>query len=180
MKSLKLLAISATGLALAGCLVSDEPLFDITTGSAAPLASGRYQACSEPPDADEPECQVIAVTKRDDGAYEFLVEETDVLAVRFHAMGGADYAAQFADDDDEGYQYYWAQAAGETLSFAMIWCEDLPADLRAAMKTDGLIAYKEGDATCTALKAEAVVKAAMAYRDGAAKPDSVLRLTPAP
>lgn len=180
MKSFSQLATAVAGLALGGCLVSDEPLFDAATGSASPLASGRYEACSEPLGDSETECQFIAVTKRDDGAFEFLVEETDTIAVRFHAMGGADYAAQFADDDGDGFQYYWAQAAGETLALAMIWCEDLPTELRAAMRRDGLIAYDDGDSTCTALKPEAVVKAAAAYRDGAAKPDSVLRLTPAP
>lgn len=179
MRMSRLVAIAAA-FALGGCLVSDEPLFDLATGSAAPIAPGRYEACSEPPDADEPECQFISVKKRDDGAYEFLVEETDSIVVRFHAMGGADYAAQFADDDGDGYQYYWAQTESDTLALAMIWCENLPAVLRAVMKKDGLIAYEEGASTCTALAADAVIKSAEAYRDGAATPDSVLRLTPAP
>ncbi len=176
MKFFKRLAIAGAGIALGGCLVSDEPLFDAETGSAPALASGRYQACSEPAETEEPDCQTISVQRRDDGAYEFVVEETDTILVRFHAMGGADYAAQFADDEGDGYQYYWAQKSGEALRLAMIWCAALPDELRAAMRTDGLIAYKDGESTCTALTAEAVVKAAGAYRDGAAKSDSVLRL----
>lgn len=178
MKTSNFLAIGAAAIALGGCLVSDEPMFDAQSASAAALASGRYNACSEPPDEDEPECQVIGVTKKDDGSYEFLVEETDRIGVRFLALAGGDYAAQFADDDGEGYYYFWAKAAGDTLSLAMIWCDDLPEELRQEMKRGGLINVDERGSTCTALKPEAAAMAAAAYRDGAATPESVLRLTP--
>lgn len=178
MNSVKSLAIAAAAAMLGGCLVSDGPLFDADGASAAPIAAGRYEACSEPPDNDEPECQVIGVTRLDDGSYEFLVEETDRIGVRFHALAGGDYAAQFADDDGEGYYYFWAKTVGETLTLAMIWCDDLPEELRQEMKDDGLIDVDERGSTCTALRPEAAVAAAAAYRDGAATPESVLRLTP--
>jgi hypothetical protein len=175
----RLLAIAAAAVGLSGCLVSNDPLFGAETASATPIASGRYNACTEPPEDNDP-CQVIGVTQQDDGSYEFLVEDSDRIAVRFHALGGDHYAAQFADDDGDGYFYFWAQTAGDTLSLVMIWCADLPAALRETMKKDGLIDFSEGSGECTALRPEAVAAAAAAYRDGAAKSDSVLKLTPAP
>lgn len=176
---LKPIAILAAALTLAGCLVSDEPLFDAASASAAPLASGRYQACAEPVE-EEPDCQPLGVSLRDDGAYEFQAPEDDVVVARFQAMGGPDYVVQFADDDGESYRYFWAQTKDDALTLVMIWCEELPAALRDAMKRDGLIAQEEGSSTCKALKPEAAVMAAAAYRDGAAKPDSLLKLSPAP
>lgn len=179
MMRFKPLAILAATLALAGCLVSDDPLFDAASGAAAPLAPGRYQACAEPAE-DEPDCQRIAVSLRDDGAYEFLAPDEDLIVARFHPMGGPDYVVQFADDDGEGYRYFWAHAKAETMKLVMIWCEELPAALRETMKRDGLIAQEEASSTCKALRPEAAVMAAAAYRDGAATPDSFLMLSPAP
>lgn len=179
MNRLTPIAILAAALTLAGCLVSDDPLFDSASGSAAPLAPGRYQACAEPVE-EEPDCQLLGVSLRDDGAYEFLAQEEDIVVARFYAMGGPDYVVQFADDDGEGYRYFWAQAKADTMKLVMIWCEELPASLRESMKRDGLIAQEEGSTTCKALKPEAAVLAAAAYRDGAATPDSLLKLSPAP
>lgn len=179
MTTLKPLAILAAMLTLAGCLVSDEPLFDAASASAAPLTSGRYVACAEPVE-EEPDCQPLGVSLRDDGAYEFEAPDDDVIIARFRAIGGPDYVVQFAEDDGEGYRYFWAQTKDETMTLVMIWCEELPADLRESMKQDGLIAQEEASSTCTALKPEAAVLAAAAYRDGAATPDSLLKLSPAP
>ncbi|MDZ7628874.1 MAG: hypothetical protein U5J99_10780 [Parvularculaceae bacterium] len=180
MECFKPLTIFAAGLALAGCLVSDEPLFDGAGVSAAPLASGRYEACAEPIETDGPDCQMIDITQRDDGAYEFLAQDDDLIFARFHAISGPDYVVQFADDEGENYRYFWGQAKADTMTLVMIWCEELPANLRDAMKRDGLIAQEEGSSTCEALKPEAAILAAQAYRDGAATPDSSLKLTPAP
>jgi hypothetical protein len=179
MKYLGPFAIAAAAIALAGCLVSDHPLFDAASGSAAPLAPGRYQACAEPVE-EEPDCQTLAVSLRDDGAYEFLAQEGDLLVVRFHAVGGPDYVVQFAEDDGEGFRYFWGRAKDETMKLVMIWCEELPAELRETMKRDGLIVHEDGSSTCKALKPEAAIAAAAAYRDGVATPDSLLKLSPAP
>jgi len=177
MRRPRLIIAAAGGLMLAGCLVSDDPLFDAETGSAAPMQSGRHKACSAPSNGETPECDLVDVTRRDDGAYDFFIDETDQIVVRFHEIDAVTYAAQFEDDDGDGFQYYWAAREGDTLSLAMIWCEDLPESLRNAMRDDGLIAFEEGGSTCTALKPEAVVRAAGAYRDGLATPDSAVRLT---
>ncbi len=179
MGRLRISALLAAALALAGCLVSDEPLFDAVTGADAPLAAGRYLACAEPLEEDA-DCQSLDLTLRDDGAYEFLAQDEEPLIVRFHAIGGSDYVVQFAEDDGEGFRYFWGQMNAGTMKLVMIWCEELPSDLRDRMKRDGLIAQEEGGSTCKALKPEAAVMAAGAYRDGAATSDSLLKLSPAP
>lgn len=180
MKRFKPLSILAAALALAGCLVSDEPLFDGASDSAAPLPGGRYQACAEPVESEGPDCQLIDISQRADGAYDFLAQDDDLIVARFHAIGGPDYVVQFADGEGENYRYFWGQAKAEAMRLVMIWCEELPAGLRDAMKSEGLITQEEGSSTCTALKPEAAVKAAQAYRDGDATPDSSVTLTPAP
>lgn len=177
MRALTMLSMLTAASLLSGCLVSDEPMFDAATGSASPLQSGRYKACSAPKDGEAPECDILDVTRRDDGAYDFFIEETDQLVVRFHQIDAVTYAAQFDDDDGAGYQYYWAAREGDALSLVMIWCEDLPADLRHSMREEGLIAFEDDASTCTALKPEAAVRAAIAYRDGLATSDSAVRLT---
>lgn len=181
MRKLKFALACAAGLLLAGCLVSDAPMFDVGSGSAAALQSGRYQACTSPPEDEGEDCQTLSVDRRPDGAYEFQVigeDDEDVIVVRFHEVDQATYAVQFADDDGDGFQYYWARRDGEALLLAMIWCEDFPAEMREAMKEGGLIEQSGDSSTCTALKPEAVVAAAKAYRDGAVTSDSLLRLTP--
>ena len=174
----KLGSAAAAGLLLAGCLVSEAPMFDAANGSAAPFDAGRYEACSVPPEDDGEDCQVLNVGRRDDGAYEFQVDDEDRIVVRFHEYEPASYAVQFADDDGDGFQYYWARRDGEALLLAMIWCEEFSPELREAMLADGLIGREGDSSTCIALKPEAVIAAARAYRDGAAVSDSVLRITP--
>ncbi len=178
MVKLKLGSAVAVGLLLAGCLVSDKPMFDAASGSASPFVSGRYEACTVPPEADGEDCQILDIERRDDGAYGFQVDAEDRIVVRFHEFDPANYAVQFEDDDSDGFQYYWARRDGDALLLAMIWCEDFPAGMREAMLSDGLISREGDSSTCTALKPEAVVAAAKAYRDGVVASDSVLRIVP--
>jgi hypothetical protein len=178
MDKLKFGSAVAAGLLLAGCLVSDKPMFDAASGSASPFESGRYEACSDPPEADGEDCQILDIERREDGAYDFQVDAEDRIVVRFHQFDPANYAVQFEDDQSDGYQYYWARRDGDALLLAMIWCEDFPAALRDAMLSGGLISREGDSSTCTALKPEAVVVAAKAYRDGAVVSDSILRIVP--
>jgi hypothetical protein len=180
MRSFASAIVGAAAAMLSGCLVSDAPMFDAASASAAPLQPGRYEACSEPPEPEDGDCQLLDVRRREDGAYEFQVAQEDQIVVRFHEVDAATYAAQFEDDDGDGYQYYWARRDGETLLLAMIWCEDFPPKMRDAMKADGLIAQEGDSSTCTALKREAVVAAVKAYRDGVVVSDDGVRLTPSP
>jgi hypothetical protein len=177
MRNPKNFAAMAIAMLLAGCLVSDEPMFDAASASAAPLQPGRYEACSIPPDDEGDDCQFLSVGRRDDGAYDFQVEAEDKIVVRFHEIDASTYAAQFEDDDGDGYQYYWARRDGGALLLAMIWCEDFSPEMRETMIADGLIEQEGGSSTCTALKPDAVILAAKAYRDGLVKGDEVLRLT---
>ena len=164
---------------LAGCLVSDDPLFDETNATATPLAAGAYDACSVPADGDD-DCNVVTVTKEESGRYLLSVaDEDDVIEARFIDMGGGDYAAQLDDGDGEGYQYYWAHGTGDNFDFVMMWCADLPRALVDGLVASGGIEADEDYSTCAVRTADAVLAAAKAYAGGEATGDSVLRMIPA-
>ncbi|MFN3959658.1 MAG: hypothetical protein ACK4NP_07075 [Parvularculaceae bacterium] len=177
MSMLRFGAAAAGALLLAGCFVSDAPMFDASAASAAPLQPGLYDACSVPPENDGEDCQKIDVVWRKDGSYQFQIADENPIIARFHEIDGTSYAAQFEDDDGDGYQYYWARREPQGLLLAMIWCDDLPVAMRDTMKADGLIENEKGDSTCTVLKREAVIMAAQAYTEGSVAGDSAVRLT---
>ncbi len=170
-------AAVAAALSLAGCLVSETPLLTALNATATPIAPGQYDACSHSAEKETSDCNSLSVELGEGGDYAFLVEE-DRIGARFLSIGGDDYALQMADDDGEGYHYYWARRDGGGMSFVMIWCEDLPAALVDAMIANASIEADEQRQTCTAKSLAAVVDAAKAYAAGEAVADEQLTLTP--
>lgn len=177
MKGLVVRCAAAAALLLAGCLVSESALLTAENATATPIAPGLYDACSQANGAEASDCNLLAVELAVGGDYAFRVDD-DRISARFLSIGDDDYALQMADDDDEGYQYYWAHRDGEGLSLVMIWCEDLPAKLVDEMIANGSIEADEKRQTCTAKTIAAVVDAAKAYATGAAVSDEKLMLTP--
>ena len=162
---------------LAGCLVSDGPLFNETNAAATPLAAAKYDGCSEPADGEE-DCNVVTVTLEAGGRYLFAVED-DVIEARFREIGNSDYSVQMDDGDGEGYQYYWGRVEGDTFSLVMMWCGDLPRALVDRLVGEGGIEVDEDYSTCTVKTADAVDAAARSYALVETTSDSVLRMTPA-
>jgi hypothetical protein len=169
-------ALAAT--TLAGCLVSEEPLFDAGNAAATPLAAGRYEACSRSDDGEAPECHPVTVELSKDGLYTFLVED-DRIEARMTSIGAEDYAVQLVDYGERDAQYYWARAAQGSFSLAMIWCPDLPKALVDRLIADGAVVADDDRSTCTARSAAAVILAAKAYAGGEASgDDDVVTLRP--
>ncbi len=171
------LAAVAAALLLASCLVSETPLLTAGNATATPIAPGLFDACSQSSGNEASDCNSLSIELGVGGDYAFLIED-DRIGARFLSIGGDDYALQMADDDDDGYQYYWARRDGAGIRFVMIWCEDLPAALVDRLIAEGAIDADEKRQTCTARSLSAVVEAAKAYATGAAASDELLTLTP--
>lgn len=177
MSNLKFGAAATAALLLAGCFVSEEPMFDAASASAAPLQPGRYEACNVPPQGDDDDCQQMDVAWPGDGSYRFQIVDENPVVLRFHEIDATTYAAQIENEDGDGYQYYWARREAGGILLAMIWCDELDGAMRDKMKADGLITKEEGSSTCTVLKSDAIIIAAKAYADGSVASDSAVRLT---
>ncbi len=177
MSNLKFGAALATALLLAGCFVSDEPMFRPADASAAPLQPGRYEACNVPLQGEDDDCQQMDVAWPGDGSYRLQIVDEDPVVARFHEIDATGYAVQIENEDGDGYQYYWARREANGILLAMIWCDELDAAMRDKMKADGLITKEEGSSTCTVLKRDAIIIAAKAYADGAVTGESAVRLT---
>lgn len=164
-------------LALAGCFVSDAPLFNAGNASAIPLGAGDYDVCSGSTDDEAVECNPMTVSVTADGLYSFAVEDDRMLA-RFLPIDEDDYAVQIDDGDGEEYQYYWGRKADDSVTLVMIWCEDLPRSLVDKLIEDGGVEADERYQTCTAKSASAVVVAAKAYIGGEVADQNWVKLTP--
>lgn len=186
MKALARRAPLSAMLLLAGCFVSDKPLFDATNAAATPLAAGAYEGCSGSAGNDDADCNPMTVSVTADGLYSFAIED-DRLLVRFWPIDEDDYAVQFEDADDDGeeampgdWQYYWARKTGDALKIVMIWCADLPPALVDKLVADGAVEVDDDGDTCTARSAAAVVVAAKAYAGGEVPFDEWVTMSPAP
>ncbi|MEZ5922310.1 MAG: hypothetical protein R3C60_13305 [Parvularculaceae bacterium] len=162
-KALVKLFAAGSLLGLAGCLSSDEPMFDASNATATPLAAGRYEVCTGTTDDNKKECNPVDVTVSDDGRYEFDLGEEGVAFARFAGLAGGDYAAQIGDDDS--YQYYWGRKESATFRLVMIWCEDLPAELVDDLLSRGAMTANDRRTACEPANAETVLIAAAAIRD---------------
>lgn len=168
MRSLINLAFKASvALLLAsagGCLVSDEPILDQKSGSAAPLAEGEYIAC---PVKEPDDCARFSVVRGADGVTAFteIGEDADSDApaqFRFRRVARKAYAAQ--SDEGDGYAYYFGKGDSSTFTLVMMNCKSLPAALRASLIRRGDL-ETESDAfeVCTVKTRAGLVAAAKAY-----------------
>jgi hypothetical protein len=160
--SLRLLGPVAA-LALAGCLISEEPLLDTRNGRAAPLDSGMYDACEY--DSGEPECRKMDVRLGKAGLYEFRTEEDDDLTyVRFRRIGRGVWLAQLIGEGDEDYFYFLSETTGDDFAMAMIVCGDIPEAVRAKYSARGEMKVDDDASVCEVKTLRAATASALAYR----------------
>ena len=178
MKGLVRAAGIAGGFLLSGCLVSSSPLFDASNAAATPLAAGTYDACSGSDAGDDLECNPMTVEIGDDGLYTLGVED-DRIEARFHELGGADYAMQMTESDDDDFMYYWGKLDNGAMRITLLWCQDLPRALVDKLVKDGSVEADEDYSTCTAKTAGAVIAAAKSYAAGDAVSDDFVVIRPA-
>jgi outer membrane murein-binding lipoprotein Lpp len=112
------------GILLAGCMISDKPMFP-PSSMAQPLKAGRYTTFER--DADKFKAdEKIEVRLRGDGLYDFINEKGAATPVSFHRLDGNRFVAQAEDkkaNGDKGYGYAVFEVAGDTALVFMADCQ---------------------------------------------------------
>jgi len=169
-------------LALSGCLVSETPLLDATSGKARPLGDGAYEACPISDDKEEAsDCEVYAVSYGADGAYSLVSEhEDETVTLRFRRVGPGSYAVQSSESD--GFAYYYGAVEKSVLELTLMNCPDLPAPLRQRLIARGDLSSDDDKYTvCTVHTVRGLTDAAKAYRNGTVSSEdpAIMRMSPA-
>lgn len=177
--------IAGAALALAGCLVSEEPILDAKTGKATPLAPGDYVMCPVSDEAAADDCENFAVTVDDTGLYRFEHSEDadDAATMRFRRVARQSYAVQA--DDEDGYTYYFGSGDSDGFSLTMMLCSSLSQKTRDRLLVRGDL-QTEGDddiKICEVKTLKGLTAAARDYHHGRASTsdeDIVFAFSPAP
>ncbi len=173
--------MTAAAACLSGCLVSEEPVLDASTGRATPLPSGAYVMCQA--DDGEDDCALFEITHDASGLYRFTPADEPSAEMRFLRIGRKGYAVQSKEDD--GYAYYYGRGDVREFRLTMMMCPDLPGRLRTRLIERGDLGTAEGDAdVCTVKTRRGLTDAARAYHRGDALSEDgeelAIVFTPAP
>lgn len=185
MRSLSLKSGLAAGaaLALAGCLVSEEPILDEKNGRATPLGAGEHMMCPLSDDADEGDCERFMISFDETGLYNFAnaENEEDDAQMRFRRIARGGYAVQAYEDD--GAMYYYGRGDKKQFALTMMDCTSLTAKTRDRLIERGDLEADDGDFTvCEVKSLKGLTAAARDYHRGrTANSDEaiVLEITPA-
>lgn len=181
--AVKLSLIAGAAFALAGCLVSDEPILTAKTGKARPLAAGDYLMCPVSDDADADDCERFAVTVNAGGLYRFEPHDNadDSATMRFRRIARKSYVVQANEGD--GYMYYFGRGDGARFTLTMMLCSSLSERTRDRLIARGdLAAQDDNFQICDVKSLNALRAAARDYHRGRATnmdEDIVLEFTPA-
>lgn len=172
---------AAVAASLAGCLVSEDPVLDASSGRATPLPSGDYVMCQD--DGSEDDCAPFDITHDATGLYILTPEDEPPAEMRFRRIGRKGYAVQSKEDD--GYTYYYGRGDAREFRLTMMMCSDLPEVLRTRLIDRGDLQPEEDDADiCTVKTRRGLTDAARAYHRGDALSDDgeelAIVFTPAP
>ena len=176
--------LAGAAFALAGCLVSEEPILTAKNGKATPLAAGDYNMCPLSDEADADDCENFAVTVDDTGLYRFQHSDDadDAATMRFRRVARGSYAVQA--DEDDGYMYYFGRGDSDRFMLTMMMCSSLAEKTRDRLIARGdLSTEDDGFQICSVDTPKALKAAALDYHHGRAlngDEDIVLAFTPAP
>ena len=155
--------------ALAGCLVSEEPVLDERTGKARPLGVGAYEMCPVSNDADEDDCEQFTISVDATGLYRFQSddEEDDASYLRFRRIARDAYAVQTGEDD--GYMYYFGRGDADHFELLMMLCASLSEKTRDRLIDNGDLSSDDDDfETCAVNTLAGLRVAALDYHRGRA------------
>ncbi|WDI33098.1 hypothetical protein PUV54_07800 [Hyphococcus flavus] len=179
----KAVGVSAGALMLAGCLVSEFPVLDASSGRAKPLKDGAYIACPVSEEASEDDCQTMTVVFQPDRSYHFISEEEEEPSVlRFRRVGNRGYAVQSKEEHDE-FAYYYGAGNSNRMTLTWMMCKDLPENVRTKLLENGDLESDSDDyEACEVKTVRGLTDAARAYHRGQAESDEpiTMELTPAP
>lgn len=178
---LKPLSICAAAAALGGCLVSEEPVLDASTGNATPIAPGDYIMCPLAEDEGEADCERFSVNYDGAGLYRFVDPdgEEEPVEMRFRRVARGGYAVQSGEDD--GYMYYYGRKDADRFRLMLMMCDHLQDGLRWRLaKSDDLTPEDEDFTTCAVNTLKGLVDPAKAYHRGDVVGDDRLEIEFAP
>ncbi len=190
MRSLTLAKTTLAGagaILLSGCLVSEEPILDEASGAATPIKPGAYIMCPLDETPDDDDCENFVVSHDASGLYRFEKEDEKPSLFRFRKIARRGFAVQSAEDDDDGYMYYYGRRVGKNFRLTMMMCQQLPTGLRDSLIAGGDLSSDDDDfEVCAVNTLNGLTAAAKAYHRGdivsseAGDKTMVLEFTPAP
>ena len=162
--------------AASGCLVSETPVLDASTGNASPLGPGGYISCPVDDETEDSDCENLKISHDASGLYSVVASGDEAMEWRFRRVARSGYAVQVKESD--GYAYYYGRMAGETLRMTFMQCPSLPADMRASLIKRGDLATEDEDdfETCVVKTVRGLIKSAKAYHKGKAVDEEPLTL----
>jgi hypothetical protein len=126
------------GLLLAGCFISDQPMFAPAT-AVQPLKAGRYGLFEQYGDQTKPS-EFMEVKLRPDGVYDFVNEKGAINPVSLHPLAGGLHVAQVGlvpqdGTNRKGYGYAILQIDGPEVRVYVIECakQDKPKLIAAGV-----------------------------------------------
>jgi len=137
MRITKVLALGL-GLLLAGCFISDRPMFS-PASAVQPLEAGRYGLFEQYGDQTKPS-EYMEVKLRPDGVYDFINEKGAVNPVSLHPIAGGLHIAQVGlvpqdGTNRKGYGYAILQISGREARVYVVECgkQDKPKLIAAGV-----------------------------------------------
>lgn len=160
--TLKFGFIALAALGAIGCLVSDDPVLDASSGRAHVFDPGAYVLCPIGEDATDDECEALAIERGPERSHLFLSEGDDPVSMRFRRIGRKAYAVQSAEDD--GFFYYYGAGNSKRFTLTMLSCPALPEALRMRLIESGdLASDDESFSVCAVKSLKGLTAAAKAY-----------------
>jgi hypothetical protein len=170
MRAFRFAAGLALALSLAGCLVSEGPLFDKKSARSAPIAAGDYSICTREGNGAAEDCTPVKIAVEPGKLTVITSPEGDRVEARF-ARAGKGYVGQLMSPGDAEAHYYYGAKSGGVFVMKMMWCKHAPDALKDRLVAKGALALEGDGETCRALSRDAVTEFAVAYSKGDVEKD---------
>lgn len=155
------ITLVAVALTLGGCLTSEAPLLTDANAKATPLAPGAYEACQTEEGA-APDCRTIKVSL--EGAlYTFETAGEDPSLGRFRPLGRDKLLAQFWEEGDSSFFYFYGMKTADGVKLSMVSCGDVPQRSRDRLVKSKDLAVSTDAVSCTALTVKGAERATRDY-----------------
>jgi hypothetical protein len=120
---LRVVLLAAAGLLLAGCFVSERPMFPPNAAEPVFGDGGRYLTFENRGGYFDPD-ETIELRRRSDGRYAFIDEKQRESLVSFHAMPGGLHVGQLGPErENGGYGYAIFRVVGNEAFVHVLDCE---------------------------------------------------------
>ncbi|MBY0421245.1 MAG: hypothetical protein K2Q06_03000 [Parvularculaceae bacterium] len=160
-RNLGFAAVVVFALSLAGCLTSEAPLLNDQNAKATPLTAGDYESCQVERDA-APDCRTVKVSL-EGVLYTFETAGEDPSLGRFRPIGRNTFLAQFWEESDSSYFYFYGVKTPDGAKLSMVSCGDVPQRTRDRLVKSKDLAVSSDAVTCTAKTLKGAERATRDY-----------------